>query len=525
MAPPNPKYVDSRFDRLTEENDGLKKEISDLKESVAFLKTELQELQQVVSVNIEKGEVAETNMVSVESQCSALESNLSSVKYMCSSMTQDQGKLKADIEAQSQYSRISTLLFSGKAIPPYIPGENTKNGILELIGEYLGIIIAPVAIAACHRLKNRSIILLRFLNLEERDAVYKMRVNPIKQGLSIQESLTPERLAVVKILRSLHYPKDQSPLLTHYTDRGRIFFKPKGRPRGSGAIEVGVDATKEDILSLCEAEGPGMSRSRVRVVPPSGGLPSSRPPHRAPPGGRSHGQHHPSGVGPGTSAGASHPEVRVLPGYPRGGAPHAHRGGAPGTITPAPSDDHSQQGGAPSANPGNGGITGTGTSDDRSLRDGILSTNPGDVVTAETVASAGGTGALPVGGPSAGPGLGSSSSGSSPATSTSTTLTSPGNTSNQNASDRDSGDGGPVGADLAGSSGPDVSPGTPRGPGQPELPNFDPGLPPPSPAGMLGPHKRCESSSTVEESGIPVAPSQGRSRSGRLLNPPPHKFS
>ena len=230
MAPNNSKYIDSRLDTLTEENASLRRDIEKIRECFAEFKSELEGLQFVVSENIERREAVESNLASVSSKCSSLETNLSSVKSQCSTLLDDQAVVRRAVEVQAQYSRISTLLLSGSAIPPYHQDENTLRGVLGLIWDHLGIEIDYSAIAACHRLRNKNTILVRFLNLSEREAVYRQRTKPLKQGLAIHESLTAERLAVVKTIKDIHKPKDRSPLDTFYTNRGRIFIKPRGAP-------------------------------------------------------------------------------------------------------------------------------------------------------------------------------------------------------------------------------------------------------------------------------------------------------
>lgn len=260
MAPGSSKYVDARLDRLTEENSLLKRDLEKLKECLAEMKAEMDSLQFVVSENIERREVVETNLAAVNAKCSELETNLSSVNSLCSTVVTTQSKIQKAVEVQAQYSRVSTLLLSGNAIPPYRAEEDTRSGVLHLIKEYLGITIHPLAISACHRLKNKRTILLRFMNLAERDAVYRKRTRPLKRGLAIHESLTAERLEVVKMLKDLFYPREQSPLETYYTNRGRIFMRPRGC---SGALELEVGATRERILSLCRGRAPGVALAAV----------------------------------------------------------------------------------------------------------------------------------------------------------------------------------------------------------------------------------------------------------------------
>lgn len=284
----NPKYVDGRLERLSEENQELRKEIDSLRQSLSDLKTEVQGLQFVVSENIERREMAETNLATLNSACSSIDTKVSIVDTHCKDLTREQDRLSTAVELQAQYSRLTTLLLSGDAIPRYHPNENTLSGVLTTIREYLGISIHPVAISACHRLRNRNVILIRFLSYAERDAVYRRRIRPLKPGLFVHESLTAERLAVVKLLRSLHHPKEHSPFQSHYTSQGKIYVKPRGSQR---AVEVGVGATRDDILALCGSggHGGGSGRRGVGVTPggcggsgPSG--PQERPPSVGDPG-------------------------------------------------------------------------------------------------------------------------------------------------------------------------------------------------------------------------------------------------
>lgn len=267
MPSNNSKYIDSRFDRLSEENAELRREVQNLKESLATLKSEMEGLQFVVSENVMRRECAENDLSTLHSKCSSLEGKVTTVQSQCEGIRGSQGRLASAVEVQAQYSRRSTLLLSGSAVPAYQPGEDTLSGSLRIIKDYLGIQIHPLAISACHRLRNRNVILLRFLNYAERDSVYRRRIKPLKGGLSVHESLTAERLAVVKIIRSLHYPKEGSPLDTFYTSQGNIFIKPRGCQR---AIEVKVGASKEDILSLVRSGAPA-ERSPASVPGVLGG--------------------------------------------------------------------------------------------------------------------------------------------------------------------------------------------------------------------------------------------------------------
>ena len=234
------KFLEGVTEKLREENSDLKKEVESLREVVGSLQNELQALSIVVSENIERREAVETSLVAVEQSCSDLQ--------------EAQSKMSSAIELQAQYSRKNTLLLAGKAIPGFQDGENTRMIVVTLLKEFLGLDIHPRAITACHRLRNKSIILVRFADLDERMSVYSQRLSPKKRGLLIHESLTNERLAVIHTLQKLHKPRETSPFLSYYTSMGRIFIRladPAGR-KAVKTVELAVGTTEKDILDICE---------------------------------------------------------------------------------------------------------------------------------------------------------------------------------------------------------------------------------------------------------------------------------
>ena len=244
------KFLEGVTEKLREENDDLRKQVESLREVVGSLQSEVQALQMVVSENIERREAVETGLVSVEQACANIQ--------------ETQSKLSSAVELQAQYSRKSTLLLSGRAIPAFREGEHTRSTVLTLLKEFLGMDVHPRAITACHRLRNKSVILVRFADMDERMAVYRQRTSPKKQGLLVHESLTNERLAVIKILQKLHKPKESSPFQSYYTSSGRIFIR---LANSSKALELSVGTSEKDILDICK-------RSKVRgpssgkVIPP-----------------------------------------------------------------------------------------------------------------------------------------------------------------------------------------------------------------------------------------------------------------
>ena len=86
----------------------------------------------------------------------------------------------------------------------------------------------------------------------------------LKNGLLVHESLTNERLAVIKILQKLHKPKESSPFQSYYTSSGRIFIRLTNSPK---ALELSVGTTEKEILDICKRSEVG-GPSSGKVIPP-----------------------------------------------------------------------------------------------------------------------------------------------------------------------------------------------------------------------------------------------------------------
>ena len=298
------KFLEGVTEKLREENEDLRKELGSLRGVVSSLKGELQTLQIIVSENIERREAVETNLVGIEQTCSDLQDT--------------QAKMSSAIELQVQYSRKSTLLLTGRAIPAFKEGEHTRSSVVGLLKEYLGMDIHPRAITACHRLRNKGTILVRFADLDERMAVYRQRLSPRKQGLLVHESLTNERLAVIRILQRLHKTTDGSPFLSYFTSMGKIFIRLADSPKAK-VVELAVGTTERDILTICERH-----RERRRTGGPTkapSGRAAPKPRTTAPPVGTSQGLTNTeqgkgkqsAGSGP-AGAGGGHPTSNHLSG-------------------------------------------------------------------------------------------------------------------------------------------------------------------------------------------------------------------
>ena len=306
------KFLEGVTEKLREENSDLRKEVESLRGVVGSLEQELRTLSIIVSENIERREAVETSLVAVEQNYTDLE---------------NQRKMSTAIELQAQYSRKNTLLLTGSAIPTFVHGQITRQIVVGLLREYLGLEVHLRAITACHRLSNRSTILVRFADLDERMAVYRQRMSPKKRGLLIHESLTNERLAVIRILQKLHRSRETSPFASYHTSMGRIFIRlnDPARPGSFKTLELHVGVTESEILDICGRQGAG---------PPA-------PPAVPARGGPALGDRRPRGGGGAVRGGGSNPSRSgrpcpvSAPGHSLGAGDAAVRSRAAGVLGPA----------------------------------------------------------------------------------------------------------------------------------------------------------------------------------------------
>ena len=142
-------------------------------------------------------------------------------------------------------------------------GEDTRKYVIQLLKDYLGILgIQPDDICACHRLRNKKVILVRFLALHNSDRVYRARTKPKQKGLIIHESLTAERMSVVNMLKDLK-KEENPPLVSYFTQGGKILVR-TSEDRDTALIDIPVGVTKEQIRSLCQGKKIAVTSLQVR---------------------------------------------------------------------------------------------------------------------------------------------------------------------------------------------------------------------------------------------------------------------
>ena len=204
----------------------------------------------------------------------AVEDNLCSLAAEQLTLSTDQTNMMLRLEAQQQYSRKQTLLVTGDAVKMPEQGEDTRKYVLRLLNIHLGITdLAVQDITACHRLKNKKVILVRFLDQTDSDRVYRARYKPKQRGLILFESVTQERISILNNLKELK-AEPNTPILSYFTQAGTILVR-TSPDRDVRAIEIPFGLTKGQIMDLCAggkvAPTPVSVREHFRSV--HGGIP------------------------------------------------------------------------------------------------------------------------------------------------------------------------------------------------------------------------------------------------------------
>ena len=251
MAPSQRELIE----KLTTENQELKEQVekwSELSQKLAERIEKLEAAQEVFGL-----QQSET-LVRVES----VEENLCDVKSEQQEIRDDQANMMLRLESHEMYSRKQTLLVTGEAVRDPNRGEDVRRTVIQLLSEYLGVEgLQPQQICACHRLKNKKVILVRFVSLDDADMVYRSRTKPKKRGLLIFESLTSERLSVIHDLRELK--KEQgSNVLSYYTQTGKIYVR-TSEDKEVRPTEIPFGATKAQIREICKGKEVKLSSTEV----------------------------------------------------------------------------------------------------------------------------------------------------------------------------------------------------------------------------------------------------------------------
>ena len=141
-------------------------------------------------------------------------------------------KVERKLDEVEQYNRKSSLILGG-AFPEGKEGESpaeTRETAKKIIQEKLKVELKG-DIVACHRLRNKRRVVIKFQDSEDRDAVYEAKFGQEgEQGekITVHENLTEKRARMVSLLEEMRKNRD---VLNYHTRNGNIMARDSAAKR------------------------------------------------------------------------------------------------------------------------------------------------------------------------------------------------------------------------------------------------------------------------------------------------------
>ena len=177
------------------------------------------------NVTLEQVKVLIQNAVREET--AALKNDILALQKENEKLNEKITKLEWALDDAEQYSRKTSLIISGDVVPEGKPDETpaeTREVALKLIKDKLNIDLKG-GTSACHRLRNKKRVLIKFQDMDDREAVYQAKFNQKgdqKDKLIIHENLTDKRARMVKFLGEL---RSKQLVLNYHTRNGVILAR------------------------------------------------------------------------------------------------------------------------------------------------------------------------------------------------------------------------------------------------------------------------------------------------------------
>ena len=175
--------------------------------------------------------------------------------------------LENTIDDVEQYSRKSCLILSGEAIPEPKKDESTEETrvmALGIIKDKLKVDMKG-GVVACHRLRNKNRVIVKFQDMDDRHKVYQSKFNMSQAaGVVIHENLTDKRAKQVKVLADMKRENDH--VINYHTKNGIILARDS---REKKYARIQPTFTRDEIIQAMSG-APALSHSGGRNDPTQG---------------------------------------------------------------------------------------------------------------------------------------------------------------------------------------------------------------------------------------------------------------
>ena len=138
----------------------------------------------------------------------------------------DLTKIDRNLDQLEQYGRKTSLILGG-AFPEGREGETpteTRDTVLQVLKDKLNVELKG-GVVACHRLRNKKRVIVKFQDQDDRDAVYEAKFGQGGQQsdrIAIHENLTERRAKMITLLEEMRKKKE---VLNYHTKNGNIMAR------------------------------------------------------------------------------------------------------------------------------------------------------------------------------------------------------------------------------------------------------------------------------------------------------------
>ena len=135
-------------------------------------------------------------------------------------------KIDRNLDQLEQYSRKTSLILGG-AFPEGRDGETpseTRETVVKVLKEKLNVDLKG-GIVACHRLRHKKRVIVKFQDHDDRDAVYDSKFGQGgQQGekITVHENLTEKRAKMISVLEEMRKKKE---VMNYHTKNGNIMAR------------------------------------------------------------------------------------------------------------------------------------------------------------------------------------------------------------------------------------------------------------------------------------------------------------
>ena len=209
-------------------------------------------------------EAVSKEMESVRSELTQLKAETEKLRKENSGLRETIKKLEDSVDEVEQYSRKSCLILSGDGVPEPKRDETTEETraiAVQVIKDKLKVDMKG-GVVACHRLRNKKRVIVKFQDMDDRNNVYQAKFNQTEAaGIIIHENLTDRRAKQVKILADMKRNNDH--VLNYHTKNGIILARDSKDKRYA---RIQPSFTREEIIQAMH-DAPTLSYTGGRGNP------------------------------------------------------------------------------------------------------------------------------------------------------------------------------------------------------------------------------------------------------------------